>query len=492
MKNESMVSRRWVVAGLLAGAASPVLAHAPAASPRPQPRPLRGAVSAGALVEAARLGGSVGFMVADARSGAVLEVLNPQAGLPPASVAKAMTTLYALDRLGAGYRFTTRLIATGPVSGGRVQGDLVLAGGGDPTLSTDALGDMAAELRARGITGITGRFGVYGGALPAIAQIDPGQPPHVSYNPAISGLNLNYNRVHFEWKRGQAGYDIRMDARAERYRPQVNMARMRVVDRADPLYTYSDAGGAENWTVAARALGQDGSRWLPVRRPEIYAGEVFQVLAAGQGIALPGPVVLAQPPRGAVLAEHSSGELAGLLREMMRWSTNLTAEAVGLTASGTRGGAGALAASGRVMSDWAAARFGLSGARFVDHSGLGGASHVSPADMVTALLRHGPDGPLRGLMRAHPLRDAKGNEVKTHPLKVSAKTGTLNFVSGLAGFVRTPGGADLAFAVFAADPARRDRLPEAERERPPGGREWTLRARTLQQGLIERWATLYG
>ncbi|MFD1808302.1 D-alanyl-D-alanine carboxypeptidase [Gemmobacter lanyuensis] len=49
-----------------------------------------------------------------------------------------------------------------------------------------------------------------------------------------------------------------------------------------------------------------------------------------------------------------------------------------------------------------------------------------------------------------------------------AKTGTLNFVSALAGYITPPGGRQMAFAIFTADPDRRARLTVAEREDPPG------------------------
>lgn len=161
------VTRRWVVGALLAGVTLPAWGEAPSRSPRPVARPgspgalaQRGAAGSGgaALVEAAKLGGMVGYQVVDLQSGEVLEARDPEAGLPPASTTKAITSLYALERLGAPFRFTTRLIATGPVSGGRIKGDLVLTGSGDPTLSTDGLAELAAALRARGVTGVSGRF----------------------------------------------------------------------------------------------------------------------------------------------------------------------------------------------------------------------------------------------------------------------------------------------------------------------------------------------
>lgn len=501
--------RRWVLGALLAGAAGPALARAPATSPRPRPRPgTPGAAAAApatpprpaaadpeALIAAARLGGPVAYAVADARTGALLEARTPDLALPPASVTKAITALYALEALGPAHRFTTRLLATGPVAGGLVQGDLVLAGGGDPVLTTDTLGDMAAALARSGVRGVAGRFLVHAGALPFVPRIDPAQPEHVGYNPAVSGLNLNYNRVHVEWRRAGGQWQVAVDARGERFRPAVTMAEVRIVQRQAPLFTFAAEDGRERWTVAAAALGEGGSRWLPVRRPDLYAGEVFRTLARAQGLALPAPVPAAGgEPRGSVLAEAPSDELAVLLRDMLRFSTNLTAEAVGLAATAARGAgpAATLAASARAMADWGRARLGLTAAQFVDHSGLGDAARLSPADMVRALVRAGADGRLRPILRPFVLRDARGNELRDHPLRVAAKTGTLNFVSGLGGYIAAPSGRDLAFAIFAADPARRERLSPAERERPPGGPEWTARARRLHQQLIERWGALYG
>jgi len=81
---------------------------------------------------------------------------------------------------------------------------------------------------------------------------------------------------------------------------------------------------------------------------------------------------------------------------------------------------------------------------------------------------------------------------KGHPIKVFAKTGTLNFVSGLAGYLVAPDGSEFAFAIFAADQGKRAQIKRGDRERPQGSRSWNKRAKTLQQKLIERWGVLYG
>lgn len=487
-----VVSRRFLLTGMLSGLALPALADAPITSLRPLPRP--GAVPAKtladprALVDAAGLGGITGFALADARTGQMLDGFNAGEALPPASTAKALTALYGLERLGAGHRFATRLIATGEVAGGVVQGDLVLAGSGDPVLDTDDLGDLAAALRSAGVRGVAGRFLVWDGALPLVDRIADDQPDHVGYNPAVSGLNLNYNRVHFEWKRNGGAWGVAMDARGQRFVPPVRMARMEVVNRDAPLFTYRARAEREDWTVAAAALGKGGSRWLPVRRPGQYAGEVFQTLARAQGIDLPEPDMIRTLPAGRVVAQAQSEAFPDMLRGMLRHSTNLTAEAVGLTASG----AGSLGASGAAMSRWIEDRLGAR-ARFVDHSGLGATSRISAAEFARALVaaQGVPSGPvLKSVLRDLKMSDDEGGAIDS-PVKVIGKTGTLNFVSTLVGYIQPPSGREMVFAILSADTARRDRLSVAERERPQGGRAWLKRARRLQGQLISAWVGQY-
>jgi D-alanyl-D-alanine carboxypeptidase/D-alanyl-D-alanine-endopeptidase (penicillin-binding protein 4) len=97
---------------------------------------------------------------------------------------------------------------------------------------------------------------------------------------------------------------------------------------------------------------------------------------------------------------------------------------------------------------------------------------------------------LKPVLRDLGMRDGDGEEIES-PVAVIGKTGTLNFVSALVGYVQPPSGREMAFAIFCADVARRDRLSVAEREQPQGGKSWTRRARKLQGQLIARWAGLY-
>ncbi len=482
------LTRRDILAGLGATAALPAGAGAPVRTPRP---PARGeGVAAqpvdagGELVARSGLTGAVAYAVADAATGEILEARQPGLALPPASTVKTLTTLYALERLGPAHRFQTRLLAGGPVRNGRIHGDLILAGGGDPVLDTRDLMEMAAALKERGIREVGGKLKVWIGALPRIYEIDGEQPDHVGYNPSICGLNLNFNRVHFGWTRQGSDYRVSMDARSGRYIPGVEVARMRVVDRKGPVYTYEQAENRDDWTVARFALGQEGARWLPVRHPGLYAGEVFQVLARSQGIMSRGAVEIADAAEGEELVSRRSAALEPILEGMLTHSTNLTAEVAGLGAALAEGPpVGTLAASAGRMSDWLAARHGLEATRLEDHSGLGDDSVVTARDMVRAMLASQETGRLRPLLKPFRVEDRR--------FEVAAKTGTLNFVSALTGFVTGPKDRPLAFAILTGDIPRRDALSVAERERPAGGRRWIGASRWLQRALLERWGALY-
>lgn len=469
-------TRRGVLSGIGASLALPALAKVK--KPPAKPVPTAPQTTADLMAQA-NLTGVTGFCVAEVATGKLLESFHADQLVPPASVAKTITSLYALDQLGEDHQFATRIMANGSVSGGRLTGDLILAGGGDPTLDTDTLGDMVAALARTGLKQVTGRFLIYAGALPSFDRITDEQPVQVGYDPGLSGLSLNFNRVNMEWTKG--GATLAMTARGDRYVPVVQGITIAVADRDLPTFTYADG---ERWTVARPALAKLGSRWLPVRQPAAYAAEVFSTLCTAQGIALPkGQVIGAVPAGATVLLTWPSAHLKDILRDMLKFSTNITAETMGLSASG----AGDLRGSASTMQAWAQSNLGLA-AKFVDHSGLGAASRVTAGGMMRALMageRRASGASFRGLLKQVGVKgaDATGNKTR-----VFVKSGTLNFVSGLVGFIEPASGRDLCFAIFSADPARREAVPIAQREQPPGEHGWVGRAHVMQAGLIARWA----
>jgi len=80
--------------------------------------------------------------------------------------------------------------------------------------------------------------------------------------------------------------------------------------------------------------------------------------------------------------------------------------------------------------------------------------------------------------------------MKTQPFAVDAKTGTLDFVSTLAGYMTAPDGTELVFTIFTSDLTQRRR--SRGQERPAGQRDWVKRSKILQSQLLQRWAAVYG
>lgn len=489
-------SRRAILTGLASVIATPLWANPPSTSLRPQARPgsvlRRAAGTPEELISAAKLSGAVTFAVAELGTGRVLEASEGAAALPPASVSKAVTALYALDVLGPSHRFETQVLGTAPLDNGVLNGDLILVGGGDPTLDTDRMAALVGQLAEAGLKAVKGRFVVYGGALPFVEAIDPGQPKHVGYATSVSGIALNFNRVYFDWKKTNGEYQLAMEARGVNHRPAVTVAKMTLSDRKAPVFDYANTNGTDQWSVSRHALNNEGGRWLPTREPEIYAGEVFAALAKTKNIALPQPQKTTSRPTGTLLASVKSDDLSSILKSMLRYSTNITAEMVGLAATKARGVyAASLRASGREMEAWASQTLGIQSAKFVDHSGLGDQSRIQAAELAKALAILKQKAQIHPILKVFTMKDAKGRPMKNHAIAVNAKTGTLNFVSGLAGYMKAPSGEELAFAIFAANPDLRDSLTRAQRERPKGAKSWNRRAKALQQKLIERWGALY-
>src|SRR2546422_368334 len=117
----------------------PVAAFAPVTAPKAKTRAdvarFRARVEA-TLSEAGADKGCWGVLVADAVSGETLYALNPRRYFVPASNTKLFTTALALATLGPGYRFRTTIETRGTLDrSGRLLGDLVLVGRGDPNLS---------------------------------------------------------------------------------------------------------------------------------------------------------------------------------------------------------------------------------------------------------------------------------------------------------------------------------------------------------------------
>lgn len=117
-----------------------------------------GKLRAGIARHLRRSGGAGGVWVGDPETGATLFSSGGSKPRLLASNMKMFTTATALSRLGPGFRFETALVAVGSFTGGVVRGDLVLLGGGDPSLTRQGIARLVAEARAAGLRRVTGKL----------------------------------------------------------------------------------------------------------------------------------------------------------------------------------------------------------------------------------------------------------------------------------------------------------------------------------------------
>ena len=122
--------------------------------------------------------------------------------MQPASTAKLVTTIVALDRLGPNMRGFTELLSAAKQQGDVLAGDLVLRGGADPELGLPQLWALLAELRWAGIREIAGDIvldrTLFRPAGPAAGVAPFDAWPELAYNQAPDALQLNANLMGIE------------------------------------------------------------------------------------------------------------------------------------------------------------------------------------------------------------------------------------------------------------------------------------------------------
>lgn len=449
--------------------------------------------------------GVVGYVLADTARGAVLERRNADERLIPASVAKAPTALYALDALGPDFTFKTRVTATGPIANGVLKGDLYLVGGGDPALDSKDLRSLARQLKAAGLKKVEGRFIYDESAIAPMDSILSTQPVQARYNPGVSGLNLNFNQVRVEWERQKdESYVFKASSAVRGLSTPSNL----VTVSAAPHDTIKQGGfdwrlapprkdgeePVETWRISSRFLGRKGGRGLPVRRPGAFAADAFREIARNEGITLPVGKPGVAPTTATELAVHESGRLEAILRGMLRFSTNITAEVVGLMTSRARGlEEMSLERSSALMSAWASTRFGGEGGAaataFKNHSGLSLESRLTARSMTEILVEAGrPTAVYDKFFDLLPRYRVKGLPKKA---QVRAKTGTVHYGRGLAGYLECPSGKRLAFSYFNSDIETRAKFDQSQNRGQYATRAWLGRARSIEKKLLARWSKDY-
>ncbi|MFJ8011603.1 D-alanyl-D-alanine carboxypeptidase/D-alanyl-D-alanine-endopeptidase [Streptomyces sp. NPDC096339] len=341
--------------------------------------------------------------VVDTATGQVLYESGAGDAMTPASTVKIATAAAALAALGPEHRIRTT------VAPGAAAGQIVLVGGGDPSLT------------AKKKTPV-------GGSLAALA-----------YDTAVALKAAGTGTVTL-------GYDDSL---------YTGPARHPIGDNPNIALVTS---------LAADEGRPDDSTSGPVERvedPAKEAARAFAALLTDKGIKVTGAPVKAKPVAGAQpLAVTLSTPLSGLVERMLTNSDNDIAEALARqTALASGQPASFEGAEKAVAARLASLGVDVSGTRFADGSGLNRADKVS-AGLLTGILAKaaGPDHPeLRPVLTGLPVAGFTGTlrarNSGSSPAAglLRAKTGTLTGVNSLSGTVVDRSGRLLAFAFLTAN-----------------------------------------
>jgi len=413
----------------------------------------------------------VGAYVVEVESGKEIFGSNEGAGMSLASTAKLLTSVAALGTLGGGFRWRTAVYAEEiDEATGEVKGDLYVRGRGDPTLMPGDLKQLAADIAARGIVKIDGQI-----ILDTSYFDTDTEPPHFGEQPkeragfrapvASFGVARSTVTVNVIAQPGGTA-KVWLDPDAGDY---VKLTKTEVT--SDPekktRLEVKEKPAKDKIEIEVKGLirPSDGSfdRHYRIDDPARFAGEVFRKALVAQGVKIGkrgfGAGVV--PPTAKVLAVHDSAPLSTVIREMNKQSDNYAAESLlktlgaeTRTSPGPAGWSDGLAAVRAYMS-----KIGLAAGSYKQDNGSGlyGATEVSAKQLVTLLraahedYRIGPD-----LVASLPVGGEDGTLARrwhgrAAAGRVRAKTGTLEKVTTLAGYVAVDGDHQLAFAILVND-----------------------------------------
>ena len=405
---------------------------------------------------------SISIFVADVESGETVLSWLPDKARNPASTIKLLTTLVALDVLGPAYRWTTDLYALGPVANGRLDGDLLIKGHGDPFLVTERVWQMLRSLRNLGIEQIDGDLLLDDSWFDVVAH-DPGafdRQPLRAYNVAPNALLMNFKvvRYWFEPLPEKHAVRVRIDPTLENLRVenklQLAPGSCRGYQRG---ITISPNSEADVMVLSGRFPA--GCERYALDRTVLTHNEYAWGLVAGlwreSGGTITGSWKKAITPEDAEpLLEFPSLSLAESIARSNTHSNNVMARQLMYTLSAEVFGAPGTEEGGRqVIADWLV-EHGIDSPRMIldNGAGLSREARVTARGMASLLTfawqqpympeylasmsLSGLDGTLKRRFRSRALQ---GN--------AHLKTGSLDHVTAIAGYLQARSGR--RFAVVA-------------------------------------------
>lgn len=421
---------------------------------------------------------SLGFYARRVDARRPFAALNEEQPFVLASTAKVVTSLAALDLLGPGYQWTTHAFAKGVIVDGRLDGDLLIVGGGNAMLSSDALRRWFARLHEQGLREVGGNivldrfaFSLRADDLARTPRPDADRPHHVW--PDALSLDEGVLRVEVEsLPKGRTAVrmvpplaDVQIVSAAAREPgchahaalapagPGVASLKLTVTANATPAcglqqIAFVPLSHAEFTTRAVAALWAESGGVLEGRvvdRPAASGSAVVQQDGEG-GYELPFDV-------------HSSEKLPLVVREINKTSNNLLARNLLLSLSpGFPLQPATLdAARGRVQG-WIRTQ-GLKDGDIEIDSGSGLSRHErgKPRAMVHLLAQAWKGPSAAAFVDSLPIAGVDGTLAGRFPSGAATgraflKTGSLMDTRALAGYVKARSGKVYAVAAIVNHP----------------------------------------
>jgi len=402
-----------------------------------------------------------GIQVFSLKTGKSILAHNAEIPLMPASNMKLVTSAAALSLLKPEFRFKTLVYTNGRVQGNTLNGDLYLKGLGDPELTDERLSQLASEIRYSGIQKINGKLIADDQYFDQVREGRGWKKTYgaSAYSAQISALSLNRNTVNVWVRPGQPGQaaEIALEP-PNQFFEIVNNTRTGGRTRLQIARTMN--GGKNRVTVTGSISPQarPEKEAINLENPALYTGYVFKHQLQKAGIVFTGSVTQGKTPSGVYeLGRTESRPLRDIVGELNKHSINLIAENL-LKYMGAlfEGEPGSSAKGAKVVQEkFLQEMVGLgpkNGISMADGSGLSPLNRVTAdslakilmymqgqfdvgVDYISSLAISGVDGTLHTRLNSPGLKR-----------RIRAKTGFINGVSSLSGYLQTKNNETLVFS----------------------------------------------
>jgi len=393
---------------------------------------------------------TIGVSVHEIKDQKELYSHNSHKPLNPASTMKVLTSVVALNHLGGAYQFKTPM-STDSFSNGTIQ-NLYIKGYGDPSLVEERLWRMVKDLKVRGVKKISGDIVIDNSYFDGFDFNGKEDGSSRAYNASLSALAVNFNSFAVVARNyGNGAVQTHVDPPIPYF-----VLSSSIKGSGNALTVSRNFQNGKEYVKAMGGVTGEKIKYANVSNPVQYAGSTLQWILDQNGIEFNGKIRAGTAVGAKKIVTDKSKPLSLILRDLNKFSNNFTAEMLVKTLGAKNVGVPGSTAKGvTILKDYLT-NLGVSAEEYSVHngSGLSRNNRLSPntlnqilmsayknnkirSDFMASLAIAGTDGTLHARLKAPYIA---GN--------VKAKTGTLNDVSSLSGYLESKSKKMLAFTIM--------------------------------------------